>query len=146
MAKARKKNTPKIYKNLLEVPAKHFKRKREPATPEQEAELAKAWREFWERAFWCGNFNVTHWGDEAGTERIYLVPRASVVERPKPGPLLDKPSELPPRQEAIRKIRNAYPDGVPPGTSVATVCRKIGLKWDTTKRALLALGWQPPEK
>jgi|SRR5215467_3676111 hypothetical protein len=126
---ARRKRTSKTH-TLLDLPAAYFKAKRKPATPAEQQALAETMREFCERAFGPG---------EPETVTVPLLAEQTD----------NKPAELPPRQEAIRRIRKEYPGGLGDRT-VAAVRRKISDKmfnpsWDTVKRALLEIGWQPKE-
>jgi hypothetical protein len=134
MGRAGRKPTSKI-RSVLDLPAKYFKGKRKPPTPEEEAALAKAICELAERVEAVGR---GCWGDEPED------PGVITVRIPSSSP--DKLPELPPLQEAIRRIRKEYPDGVAGIRFIAAVCRKIGMKPDTTKRALVELGWQKPKK
>jgi len=119
----RKSKSPSLLDLRLPAP-----RKRKPPTPEEEAELAKAAREFCERASSIGDPNVTYWGDEPYAERLYRIPRPSVAEQPKPGPLRDKPPELPPQKRyapksetAIAVLKGIFPqeDGRPSRQAVS---------------------------
>jgi len=84
--------------------------------------------------------------------------RLCAIYAARPGPSKE-PKE--PRQgnkrvqkEVIRRIHEKYPSGVPGGTSVAAVRRKISDKnpdgfrpgWDVVKEALVALGYVLPKK
>jgi hypothetical protein len=119
MGRAKGKSTPKT---VLDLPAKYFKRKPKPPTPEQEAELAEAVRKiFLELA-------------EPASETVRISALLSDWERRQ---LDEMAALLTPKQlhapgyeqrKIIPKLRDKYPpDGIPPeGTYICKVCEAIG--------------------
>jgi len=116
VARARKKNTPKLSK-------------RGKASDKQpQAELAKTFRKvFVEPTARHEKPQVEGWIGSSLAEQFAEQGRPSSK---KPGQY-----RKPAQEKAIRKISEVYPDGAG-DESTAEVCRKTGCKWDTVHRAL----------
>jgi hypothetical protein len=138
----RGKATSKI-RSLLDLPTK---RRRTPATPEEQQALDEAVRAFCNRVAW-GDEAVA-WGDEVVQRDVVVVAR--IPELPR----LDlPPDELKQRHTApgwaqkpvVGKLREKYPpDGIPPkGTFISEACREIGedpvRRWHTVDRTVKRL-------
>jgi hypothetical protein len=134
----RGKATSKIW-SLLDLPTK---RRRTPATPEEQQELDEAVRAFCNRVAW-GDEAVA-WGDVVVQRDVVVLPRIPELPRLElpPDELKQRPSRKPAQEKVILRLREKYPpDGdvgdAPTSEVWRTICDKnFNPSWDSVHRAL----------